>query len=182
MQLISSPARAWEEIHLEEDRRKVLMDFVYPLLGLCGLAVFLGALFSLGWGEPESYRYAMQECCAVVVSLFGGYFLAAYLMNVAGMRLFRLADDAPLMQQFAGYASVVVFLLNVVLGLFPKFPVVMALLLQFYTVYIVWEGVLKMVQIEEKDRLRFTVLFSVLLLLCPFAIDLLFGGMVKLLN
>ena len=87
-----------------------------------------------------------------------------------------------LMQQFAGYASVVVFLLNVVLGLFPKFPVVMALLLQFYTVYIVWEGVPKMVQIEEKDRLRFTVLFSVLLLLCPFAIDLLFGGMVKLLN
>ena len=29
MKLISSPAKAWEEISMEEDRRKVYMAFVY---------------------------------------------------------------------------------------------------------------------------------------------------------
>ena len=37
MQMISSPARAWEEIRLEEDRRKVFTAFVYPMIGLCGI-------------------------------------------------------------------------------------------------------------------------------------------------
>ena len=40
--LISSPAKAWEEIGKEEDRRKVLGAFVYPMIGLCGLSVFIG--------------------------------------------------------------------------------------------------------------------------------------------
>ena len=33
MKLISSPAKAWEEISMEEDRRKVYMTFVYPMIG-----------------------------------------------------------------------------------------------------------------------------------------------------
>ena len=48
MQLISSPARAWEEIRLEEDRRKVFTAFVYPMIGLCGLSVFIGSLVAKG--------------------------------------------------------------------------------------------------------------------------------------
>ena len=59
--LISSPASAWEEIRLEEDKRKVFGAFVYPMIGLCGLSVFLGSLFSRGWGGPESFRYAMTQ-------------------------------------------------------------------------------------------------------------------------
>lgn len=69
MQLISSPARAWEEIRLEEDRRKVFTAFVYPMIGLCGLSVFIGALLLKGWGGPQSFQYAMTQCCAVAVSL-----------------------------------------------------------------------------------------------------------------
>ena len=48
MQMISSPARAWEEIRLEEDRRKVFTAFVYPMIGLCGLSVFIGSLIAKG--------------------------------------------------------------------------------------------------------------------------------------
>ena len=71
MQLISSPARAWEEISLE-DRRKVFTAFVYPMIGLCGLSIFIGSLVAKGWGGPQSFQYAMTQCCAVAVSLFGG--------------------------------------------------------------------------------------------------------------
>ena len=65
MKLISSPAKAWEEISMEEDRRKVFMAFVYPMIGLCGLSVFIGSLLTNGWGGPQSFQIAMTNCCAV---------------------------------------------------------------------------------------------------------------------
>lgn len=52
IQLISSPARAWEEIRLQEDPRGVFTAFVYPMIGLCGLSVFIGVLLDNGWGGP----------------------------------------------------------------------------------------------------------------------------------
>ena len=162
--LISSPARAWEEISLE-DRRKVFTTFVYPMIGLCGLSVFIGSLMKMGWDG----------------SLFGGYFLAAYLINGLRVRMFMLDSDIPLAQQFAGYALVVVFMLRIVIGILPDFGI-MALLLQFYIVYVVWEGSKKVMQIAEKDRLRFTILSSILLIACPVAIEWVFNKLTVVLN
>ncbi len=179
--LISSPARAWEEIRLEEDRRTVFTAFVYPMIGLCGLSVFIGSLLLKGWSGPESFQYAMTQCCAVAVSLFGGYFLAAYLINALRVRLFMQDDDINLTRQFAGYAMVVPFLLQIIIGVLPDFNII-AMLLQFYIVYVVWEGSRSLVEVEEKDRLRFTVISSILLIVCPAVIQLLFNKLTLLLN
>ena len=77
----------------------------------------------------------MTKCCAVAVALFGGYFLAAYLINQAAVRFCAMGDNLSLVQQFSGYAMVVVFLLRMVLGILPDFQII-AMLLQFYTVYV----------------------------------------------
>ena len=138
MSLISSPAKAWEEIRLEEDRRKVFVAFVYPMIGLCGLAVFIGSLLADGWGGPQT-------------------------------------------QQFAGYALVVSFLLKIITGLLPDFSII-GWLLQFYIVYVVWEGAPIVMQVEEKNRLRFTILSSLLLILCPAVIQFVFNKLTAILN
>ena len=181
LRLISSPAQAWEEIRLEEDRRKVFTAFVYPMIGLCGLSVFIGALLTMGWGGPQSFQYAMTRCCAVAVALFGGYFLAAYLINVMGVRWMRMPDQLPLVQQFAGYALVVVFLLRIVLGILPDFQII-AILLQFYTVYIVWEGSARLLRVTDASRLRFTLMTSVVLIVCPMVIEWIFNELTVVLN
>ena len=181
LQLISSPARAWEEIRLEEDRRKVFTSFVYPMIGLCGLSVFIGSLWTMGWGGPQSFQYAMTQCCAVAVSLFGGYFLAAYLINGVRVRMLMTDSDIPLTQQFAGYALVVLFVLKIIIGILPDFRII-SWLLQFYIVYVVWEGSAKMMQVEEKDRLRFTIISSILLIACPTAIEWIFTKLTVMLN
>ena len=181
LRLISSPAQAWEEIRLEEDRRKVFTAFVYPMIGLCGLSVFIGALLTMGWGGPQSFQYAMTRCCAVAVALFGGYFLAAYLINVMGVRWMRMPDQLPLVQQFAGYALVVVFLLRIVLGILPDFQII-AILLQFYTVYIVWEGSARLLRVADASRLRFTLMTSVVLIVCPMVIEWIFNELTVVLN
>ena len=181
IQLISSPVRAWEEIRLQEDRRKVFAAFVYPMIGLCGLSVFIGSLLVKGWDGPESFQYAMTQCCAVAVSLFGGYFLAAYLINGLRVRMFRMDNDMPLTQQFAGYALVVPFLLQIIIGVLPDFNII-ALLLQFYIVYVVWEGSTVLMDVAEKDRLRFTILSSILLIACPAVIQFIFNKLTVVLN
>jgi hypothetical protein len=97
------------------------------------------------------------------------------------VRMFMQDSDIPLAQQFAGYALVVVFMLRIVIGILPDFGI-MALLLQFYIVYVVWEGSKKVMQIAEKDRLRFTILSSILLIACPVAIEWIFNKLTVVLN
>jgi hypothetical protein len=179
--LISSPARAWEEIRLEEDRRTVFTSFVYPLLGLCALAVFLGALIQVGWSGATAFQYAMTHCCAVTVALFGGYFFAAYLLNELCVRWLGKESDLPLMQQFAGYAMVVIFLLGIVTGFFPSFRM-LSFLLCFYTLYPVWEGAGVLLHIEEKQRLNFSVIATLALVVCPIVIQILFNSLTSALN
>ncbi|MBP1614164.1 MAG: putative rane protein [Bacteroidetes bacterium] len=179
--LISSPAKAWEEICLHEDKRRVFTEFVYPMIGLCGLSVFVGSLFANGWGGPQSFQIAMTQCCAVAVALFGGYFLAAYAINYLGVRLFGMDNDVLLAQQLAGYSMVVTFLINIVIGLLPDFTVI-GWLLQFYLIYIVWEGVPAVMPIDEKKRLKFTVMVSALLIFCPTIIQVVFNKLIVILN
>ncbi|MDD3037491.1 Yip1 family protein [Bacteroides sp.] len=181
MKLISSPAKAWEEISMEKDSQKVFITFVYPMIGLCGLSVFIGSLLTNGWGGPESFQVAMTSCCAVAVALFGGYFLAAYAINEMGTRMFGMSANLSLAQQFAGYALVVPFLLQIVTGLLPDFRII-AWLLQFYIVYVVWEGAPIMMRVGEKQRLKYTLLLSVLLILCPAVIQFVFNKLTAILN
>jgi len=181
MLLISSPARAWEEIRLHEDKQKVFSTFVYPMIGFCGLSVFIGAILSMGWEGAVSFQYAMTRCCAIAVSLFGGYFLAAYLINAMGVQLFKMESDMILSHQFAGYSLVVLFLLQMIIGLLPDFGII-GLLLQFYTVFVVWEGASVLMEVQEKQRLRFTIFSSILLLLCPFLIQLIFNKLMLVFN
>ena len=170
--LISSPARAWEEIRLQGDRRQVFTAFVYPMIGLCGLSVFIGALWTNGWGGPQ---------CSVAVSLFGGYFLSAWLMDKLRVRLLRAQADLPRMWQFAGYGMVVFFLLKIVLGILPEFQII-ALVAQFYTLYVVWEGSRVLLEADDSRRLSFTLLAFVLLVGCPMLVEWVFNELTFMLN
>ena len=157
-----------------EDRQKVMMDFVYPLIAFAGLSVFLSALYNLGWSTPENYQEAMTRCCAVAVSLFGGFYLSAYLINRIGMYVAGRPDNAAVARQFTGYSMGFLLLLQIVYGLLPELFIGM-LVLSFYTVYIVWVGSRELLHIREEVRLRFTLLASAVLFLCPLTIQQLFN-------
>ena len=79
MKLISSPAKAWEEISMEEDRRKVYIAFVYPMIGLCGLSVFVGSLLTNGWGGPQSFQIAMAFLVCLAI------FAVSVLVGIDGL-------------------------------------------------------------------------------------------------
>lgn len=179
MLLISSPAKAWEEINLE-DRRKVFTAFVYPMIGLCGLSFFLGTIFDTGL-TAVGFQRAMTNCCAVFVALFGGYFLAAYAVNKLAVTMFQQKDDIQLIQQFVGYAMVVTFLLDIIAGVIPSF-FILRCIFQFYVVFIVWEGAAKLIGVEEKIRMSYTIMASLLIIVCPAVLGFIFSKLTVILN
>ena len=78
--ILSSPAKAWEQIASERDGKSVLPGFVYPMIGLCGMSEFIGTFFGKEF-IPDVFQVALTHCCAVAVALFGGFFLSVYLID-----------------------------------------------------------------------------------------------------
>lgn len=179
--LISSPAKAWEDISLQWDRQRVVSDFVYPMIGFCGLSFFIGSLFRLGWSTPRSFQLAMIECCGVAVALFGGFFLSAYLINSFSVKLFGLSDNLLRAEQFTGYALVITFFIDIVLGVFPVLNI-FAFFLQLYVFYIVWVGAPIVMNVEAPKRLNFTAVASLIIIICPWLIQYVFNKLTFLLN
>ena len=137
----------------------------------------------MGWAAKLSICHDTMLCggCILVRRIFFGglsQLWVACRQVYAGQ---RNTSDGSLAYQFAVYAVVVVFMLKIVIGILPNFGI-MALLLQFYIVYVVWEGSKKVMQIEEKYRLRFTILSSILLIACPVVIEWIFNKLTVVLN
>jgi hypothetical protein len=53
---------------------------------------------------------------------------------------------------------------------------------QFYIVYVVWEGITIVMKSEEQLRLRLTICYSALLLLCPAIVQVLFDKIIPDIN
>ncbi len=178
--LISSPAKAWEEISLEQDRRMVLSTFVYPMIAFCGLAVFVGTLIGIGFSGP-ALQIAMTNCCATFVALFGGFFLVAYLTNLYGMKVLKRPGEQALCQEFVGYSMVVSFVLCIITGLIPSF-LFLQLIFQFYVVYVVWEGASRLMHVDDSKRLAYTLSVSVFIIAAPMLIQWVFTRLSVLLQ
>lgn len=179
--LLSSPARAWEEIRAYENPRRVLTDFVYPMIGLCALATLLGVLFRVGWDGPDAFQLAMTRCCVLAAAQFGGIFLAAYVLNPLGNSVFEVETSPDAALQLCGYAMVVSFLITIITALFPDLSL-LGFLFQFYTLYIVWAGADTLMKVPESLRLAYTLVATVVIVGAPALIDFAFTRLLGIIH
>lgn len=165
--LISQPKKAWEMLtKKEENADEFLSRFVYPLIGLVTAAAFIGVLFTRKEFDVE---LALKSSIKTLVSSFGGFFLASYLLNEIWQGLFKREKDMKLCQRFVGYSSSLMFALNIVLMLLPEFFFLRIFIL--YTFYIVWEGAGPYMQVEENIRLKFVGIATAVILITPALIE-----------
>ena len=162
--IILKPGDAWNELCLQEDERDTfLSQFIYPLIGIIALAAFLGILFSQ---KEFDFEIALKITIRTVIAVAGGFFGGSYLMNEVWKGVFNQPKDIVLCRLFVGYASSLMFVLYILTALLPDFFFLYIFVL--YTVYIIWEGAVVYMQIEEEDRLKFTVIASFIVILTPF--------------
>ena len=86
--LLSSPNRFWEKEATEGQGSRMMSEYVYPLIGLCGLSEFIGTFIGRDV-STEFFQWALTRCCAIAVSLFGGFFVATYLLDKISWNLFN---------------------------------------------------------------------------------------------
>ena len=165
--IILNPGNTWTELsYQEEERDTFLSQFIYPLIGIIALAAFLGVLFTR---KEFDFEIALKIALRTVIAVAGGFFLGAYCLNEVWKSVFNQPKDMALCRFFMGYASSLMFVLFIITALLPEFFFLYIFVL--YTVYIIWEGAVVYMQVEEENRLKFTVIASVIVILTPFVIE-----------
>lgn len=177
--LLSAPGEAWDEIAERGGAHDIQSKFVYPLIGLCGLSEFIGAFIGKDI-SPEMFQVALTRCCAVAVALFSGFFLSVYLLNKLSMNWLKTGDSNRRMQVFVGYSMVVTFVLGIISGLFSI--ALLHWILQIYTLVVVFEGVRRWLNVAERLQMLFTIVATLIILVCPALIEFLFNRLSVILN
>jgi cation transport ATPase len=170
--LIFNPSSAWEKLSEKrtEDNEKSLSGFVYPFIGLITIAAFLGILFTR---KEFDVQIALKAAILALVSNFGGFFLASYLLNEGWHFLFRREKNIALCRNFVGYSSALLFSLQILLSLLPEFFFLRIFVL--YTFYIAGEGAIPYMGVKESEQLKFAGFATVVMVATPFVLEFFLG-------
>ena len=170
--LILKPSDAWKELSTKQsdDHESFLSGYVYPFIGLITVATFAGFLFAR---REFDLQIALKESIVIVLSMFGGFFLASWLINEMWKKIFHQAHNMKLCQCFVGYSSSLIYSLHIVLSLIPEFFFLRILVI--YTIYIVWEGAIPYMDVKEPEQLKFTGISTLIIILTPITIAFIAG-------
>jgi hypothetical protein len=174
-QLIVASPSAWKDIHKEDTSLNGFINrFLHPFIGLIALAAFVGGL----WFSPHDggLEGALKNSIISVVSVYGGFYIVSYLLHETASH-FGLNEPLNRFQLFTGYASVVVYVLYVVIPFFSDFFILW--LLALYTFYLVQTGAIFYLKVPASKRMNFTVFTSALIILVPTLIKGIFSFLIK---
>ncbi|MBM6959937.1 DUF1282 family protein [Bacteroides caecigallinarum] len=170
--ILSSPAKAWEQISTEGESKSVLANFVYPMIGLCGVSEFIGTFFGKEF-IPDVFQVALTHCCAVAVALFGGFFLSVYLLDKILQKWFSTTVSRDMVTVFVAYSMTVKFVLDILSSLLSL--KLLLIILQIYTLFVVFEGTRGFLRLREDKVTLFTLVATIIILLCPSFIEIVFN-------
>lgn len=179
--LLTKPIQAWKEIK-SEGRQEVLTSFVYPLLAISSLSVFLGRLFSSDAEKAYGvFQDALTYCCTIIIALFGGVYLSCFIVEKILSNAFSIEVDRTISLKLIGYSFVLIFLQTIIVGVLPELRLI-AYMMQFYAVYILWEGIPLYIKHKEELRLKITLIFFFSIFFAPMLIQLVFGKLMNFMN
>lgn len=173
VQFLAHPAKAWMRMSHRGSKNAMLGEFFYPFIMLCGAALFLGRVFSNGFGWDSIYT-GMISAALRSLSLLFAYYLSVYGVSFFTTKYTSYEYPHDLLALFTGYSMVVVLGLDVCLGLFPEARV-LAFIAQFYTLKIVWDGAAVLLKIAEERRLAYTMVVAIIVMAMPAAVGKLMG-------
>lgn|SRR5690554_5770347 len=173
-QLLAAPHTAWREVKRDQKTsHQFLYKYLHPVFGVIALAAFIGGLWFTRDGNLES---ALKQSIVSVVAVYGGYFIASYVLNETAHR-FGLEKSISRFRQFVGYASVVLYVLHIITSFIVDFFILWLLVL--YTIHVVNTGATFFLQIPEEKRINFSLFASVLIVLVPLLIQLIFSTLMN---
>lgn len=162
--LVVSPRRGWRRVVGKQGgQQEFTNDFLFPIFGFIALATFVGEMWLTHRGSIQG---SLTQAIVIFSALFGGFYLASYLLNELFPK-FGMAKDLGTAQQFVGYSSVVLYLLLFITPLIPKVYLVWFFVL--YTVFVADAGakILFETKMNESQRILFSLSAFFLVVVSP---------------
>ncbi len=171
--LIFYPTKGWERVNKEKElHSEFINNFLYPIFGFISITTFIGSMWVSG---NASLHLSIKTIMIVVIALFGGFYLASFLINELFPKYGEVKDQN-LAQQFVGYSSVIVYLLYFLMPLISGFRGLWAVpLLSFFLIH---SGSKLFLSIEHDKQLKFSIIALLIVLLSPLAINYLLSLLV----
>ncbi|HNZ85487.1 MAG: DUF1282 family protein [Paludibacteraceae bacterium] len=164
---IAKPVKAWEYINTKNPtENNPLHSYAYPLMGLGSLSAFIVALVNNG--SNDGFQIALKEASLLFISSFIGLYTAAFLIRIFYEKYCKEPLSFDVTIQFVVYSSSVIFIIN----LFNQVTssIFFLQIFSLYTIYIVWEGSIHFLKIEESKRASFVLFSAFCMILLPIAI------------
>lgn len=178
--LLTNPEKAWEEIKQEESVNIMYANFMYPMIAITSLVTFFAGLIYASETSPYPiFQKALTDACAYAIALFGGSYLAVYLVDAAlKIPYFKgLVIAKADLVKLVGYSFVVVFIYFMLASLFLQLAMIL-LVLEFYIIYIVWLGLKSFVPQEHERKVSVTFLIGVMVIVIPLILKNVFFSLV----
>ena len=171
--LIMEPNKVWTELSesKEKDNEDFYKSYLYPIFGIIALFSFVGVL--IGDVKPEFLQMVLKAVIKQLSVYLGGFYLASYILADYVYPQFKQEKDRLLCEKFVGYSSSLIFAIAMIQSLFPS--LFFFQLLALYSIYMIWQGTVHYIKIEENNWVRFTVYSSIVILLSPVLITSLIG-------
>ncbi|MDR2087083.1 MAG: YIP1 family protein [Dysgonamonadaceae bacterium] len=168
--LITDPNKAWNRLaEKQEDRRNedFYKSYLYPVVGLIALLSFTGTLFALGKFDVQ---IALKIVIKQIAVYFGGFYLASIVFSEWLFPRFKEGKDIHLCERFIGYSSALIYAVAMLKSLldWPFLPLIV-----FYSIYMIWEGVVNYLKVEEENLVKCTLLSGIIVLFFPVALEFL---------
>lgn len=160
--MVLSPAKEWEEIKSGVTNNTDSINFfAIPIIGLLALASFLGVLLN---NQGINFQYALVEAIVTFTSAYFSIYVAAFAIGELSSTL-GIAKDRQQIMKFLPYAYSAYYIIVLVTELIPELFFIKILVL--YSFYLVWEQSSVIYAIAENDRVKFTVIYTLILLIIP---------------
>jgi hypothetical protein len=176
--LVIEPEKMWIELSEKQEgnNEDFYKSYLYPVFGMIALLSFVGVFVSF---ESFNFQIALKAVIKQMIIYFGGFYFASYVFTDFVIVKFTEKKDKFLCERFVGYSSALVYMVAMILSLFPG--LFFLLLLILYSVYIIWHGIVHYIKIKEENWMKSTIYSSIVILLSPiligFLIDFLLPGM-----
>lgn len=181
--MLYQPEQEWTIIREENlPRTTVLREYAWPMLLIVLVATFIGSiLFHTGYHLTFGYLFAR---IVTSLALSGGVmYLSAYFINETVERFggIRNLDASVRLASYSWTAFFFFYALACILSLFPLN--VLFYICSLYSVYLYYTGISPMLSVPENNRIRFTII-SVIIMLVLFVIasvilGILFAGLLE---
>jgi hypothetical protein len=176
--LITKPVPVWKMLSEKQEKNNedFCRSYLFPIIGIIALLSFVGGIIS---SETFDVQKALKMTISQVMIYGGSFYLISFILSNYLFPRFNLENNKFLAEKFTGYSSSLIYVLVMILSLFPGLFFLNILLL--YTVYIIWTGAIEFLKVKEDLLIRFMIFASILILLTPpligFLITLLMPGM-----